>query len=711
MISGGPARWHALKPDENSAYTNGVADRHPRSSSPFEHVEERHMPYTWNETRDETTRRTFLDKAWQSFLGDGVELEGLSADIIRSWRRARDTFGIDPGQRRCMRLLSTSDLALRREGDDAYALAKPILDEFGARLAASNHVLTFFDAAGWMLAIGGSKATAEELGDINFCPGANWREEAAGTNGPGTALAERHAVEVFASEHFVEAWQSWNCAAAPVFSPTGLMGVVDVTGPWTAHDVQGLVIARAIARAIEERLRSAQAVRDQVIEYAFRTAPQAEGLFAIDARGRVLAANDLARRRLAMQGEEVPQPVRDVIGVTLRPGASVSDGELLVEWPGGIGKVRLFSAPVRFDGRAVGAVVRVLASASAARAKAPARGAAPAAGSVTRYDFGSILGESRAIAAAIALTRAAARNDLPVVLSGESGTGKELFAQAIHCASARSDGPFIAVNCGCIPAALLEAELFGYEAGTFTGGRKEGNAGKFEEACGGTLFLDEVSELSLQAQTALLRVLQEREVVRLGGSAPRRVDLRVVAATNKPLAEEIRAGRFRADLYYRLNVLAVSVPPLRERPGDVAYLARAFLKDAEAHVGRRDLSLSDAALRALEGYAWPGNVRELRNVMLRVAATSPGDVVSVLDLPPEVCAGTAAPPPCAAPVPAAPDVAAAEVAPAGATADPDREALVRALEGASWNVARTAQSLRVSRMTLYRWLRKHNIER
>src|SRR5690349_4340200 len=350
----------------------------------------------------------FLDKAWQSFLGDGVELEGLSADIIRSWRRARDTFGIDPAQKRCMRLLSTSDLALRQDGDDAYALAKPILDEFGARLAASNHVLTFFDATGWMLAIGGSRSTADELAEINFCPGANWREEAAGTNGPGTALAERHAVEVFASEHFVEAWQSWNCAAAPVFSPAGLVGVVDITGPWTAHDVQGLVIARAIARAVEERLRSAQTVRDQVVEYAFRNTAQSEGLFAIDPRGRVLAANDLARRRLAMQGEEVPKAVRDVIGVTLRQGAATSDGELLVEWPGGIGKVRLCSAPVRFDGRAVGAVVRVLASASAARAKAPARGGAPAGGSVTRYDFGSILGESQAIVAAVALTRAAA---------------------------------------------------------------------------------------------------------------------------------------------------------------------------------------------------------------------------------------------------------------------------------------------------------------
>jgi transcriptional regulator of acetoin/glycerol metabolism len=665
------------------------------------------MAPTWNETRDETTRRVFLDKAWHSFLSDGVELEGLSAEIIRSWRRARDTFGVDPGQRRCMRLLAPGALARRREDDDAYELARPVLDEFGARLAATENVLTYFDAAGWMLSLGGAEPTAQRLAEINFCPGANWREDATGTNGPGTALAERHALEVFASEHFVEAWQSWNCAAAPVFAPGALVGVVDITGPWTAHDVQALVMARAIARAIEERLRSAQAVRDQVVEYAFRhAAGPGDGLLAVDGRGRVLAANDAARRRLALDGAaELPAAVREVLGVALRHPPAAADGELVVEWPGGIGKVRLATAPVRFEQHAVGAVVRVFSPPPARPRPAARAAAAPGA----RYDFRDILGASPAIAAALALGRAAARNDLPVVLCGESGTGKELFAQAIHAASGRADGPFIPVNCGSIPAALLEAELFGYEAGTFTGGRRDGNAGKFEEACGGTLFLDEVSELSPQAQTALLRVLQEREVVRLGGSAPRPVDLRVVAATNKPLPAEIRAGRFRPDLYFRLNVLSVPVPPLRERPSDVAFLARTFLREAEGQVGRVGLSLSAAAVRALEGYAWPGNVRELRNAVLRAAATAPADVIEAADLPAEV-RGHGAPPlsrqaPCA-------DEALTELPSlGGAGPDPDRDALLRALEGSSWNVARTAQALRVSRMTLYRWLRKHGIER
>ena len=353
----------------------------------------------------------------------------------------------------------------------------------------------------------------------------------------------------------------------------------------------------------------------------------------------------------------------------------------------------------------MGGIVRVAAPRAAARAAAAsgAPASAPAgAHPGARYAFDRILGASEAIRAAVALARTAARNDLPVVLRGESGTGKELFAQAIHSASARAGGPFVAMNCGCIPASLLEAELFGYEPGTFTGGRREGNAGKFERAAKGTLFLDEVTELSPQAQTALLRVVQEREVVRLDGSTPRRIDVRVVAATNEGLAEAVRAGRFRADLYYRLNVLPVAIPALRERRGDVAMLARAFLAEAEVEVGRSGLSFSADALSALEAHAWPGNVRELRNIVLRSAATAEGTVIAREDLPREVRGPQAGP-----------GAAGAQAPPAGAggARSPDRDALLAALQGCAWNVARTANFLNVSRMTLYRWLRKFQIRR
>jgi len=654
--------------------------------------------------RDEVSRRHFLDRAWHAFVSNGVELEGIDAEILDSWRRARDTYRIDPAQLRCQRLLGPDELERRRAADDAHRLATPLLQEFGARLATTRHVLAHFDPDGWMLSMDGDPLVAERVAEINFRPGANWSEDAVGTNGPGTALAGKRPVKVFATEHYVEAWQSWTCSAAPILDPaTGdLLGLVDITGPWQEHQIQALVAARAIARAIQERLRSERLVRDQVVEHAFHAARAGdEGLVAVDHRGRILAANDAVRRRLAFQGLDVPPAIQLALQGALEPGARC-DREVAVILPQA-GPVRLQARPVRFEGDLVGAVVRVVGP-EGATPRPPSRLAGQRSAAPARYDFSRILGESDAVAAALHLAHVASRNDLPVVLEGESGTGKELFAQAIHSASARAAGPFVAVNCGCLPATLVESELFGYEPGTFTGGRKEGRAGKLEEASGGTLFLDEVSELPPQAQTALLRALQEGEVTRLGGSAPRRVDVRVIAASNRGLAEEIRSGRFRSDLYFRLNVLAIAVPPLRHRAADVAPLARAFLRDAEAQVGREGLSLSEDAVRVLEGYDWPGNVRELRNVVLRAAATASADVIGPEDLPPEVrpTPASAGPAPRSAPAPHAPE------APQNGV---ERAALVAALEATSWNVARTAAQLGISRMTLYRRLQRLGIER
>ncbi|MBI5548827.1 MAG: sigma-54-dependent Fis family transcriptional regulator, partial [Deltaproteobacteria bacterium] len=232
------------------------------------------------------------------------------------------------------------------------------------------------------------------------------------------------------------------------------------------------------------------------------------------------------------------------------------------------------------------------------------------------------------------------------------------------------------------------------------GARREGNTGRFEDADGGTLFLDEVSELPLAAQTALLRVLQEGEIVRLGCSMPRRVDVRVIAATNRALEEEIRAGRFRSDLYYRLNVLAVLVPPLRSRGEDVLLLAQAFLADTEA--GRRGSTFSAQAIAALQAHSWPGNVRELKNVILRAATISSGSTIGPEDL------GLGAPasgPPSGEGHPSSGEGLRDKVS------SLERSAVLEALESCRWNYAQAARQLGISRMTLYRWARKYGISR
>jgi transcriptional regulator of acetoin/glycerol metabolism len=637
--------------------------------------------------------------AWRRFV-DGGPPEGVNPEFDRSWSRSRDVYRVDPALARAP-LLPPDDLAIRCERDEVLAEAEPVLAGFAARIRESGDAIAFLDADGWLLSIAGDPRTVEGLAAFGFRPGGGWREEQAGTSAPGLALAERRPIAVRAAEHWLAACHPWSTSAAPVAVPGRETpgAVVAIAGPWESHEPKALVAATAIAAIVEERLRAVAALRAEVIRYAMRAARDSgDALVAVDGRGRLLASNDAARRAGLTDGGELPEGARERIVARLSARGTAAEDEFALPWPGAGEEGRAVGSPILRDGRPMGAILRVTAAGASPRPAAPRPRQAHAA----RYRFDDIVGESPRLRAAVDLARRAARNDLPVVLHGESGTGKELFAHGIHAASPRAAGPFVVLNCGAMPATLIEAELFGYDAGTFTGGRREGKAGKVEQAHGGTLFLDEVSDLPPQAQTALLRVLQESEVVRLGGGL-RQVDVRILAATNRRLAEEVAAGRFRQDLYFRLNVLTVDVPPLRERACDVPLLARDFLADAEARLGRSGLSFSDDALVDLARHAWPGNVRELRNVVLRAAMMAPGAVVGPGDLAYE----TIEPPAPRAPAPPHAWEEADEDGEAGA----DRDELVAALDACGWNIARTATTLGVSRMTLYRRLRRFGITR
>ncbi len=608
-------------------------------------------------------------------------------EILESWRRSRESYHIDPRLTRPGVSIAPEGLHERRASDEGLHLAAPVLDDFTRRVKLHDHVLAYFDAEGCMLSVEGDRAVAERVAESGYCPGYSWAEESAGTNAAGTALATGKPLEVFAAEHWVEAWQRWSSAAVPIRAPVAEapVGVVVMTGPWEFRRREASTFVLALARAIEERLRAAAGVREEVVRYAFRAAREmGDALVAVDDHGRIIAVNDAAARWHVLEGGALAPAARDAVVEALCAPASRGDGEVRLESEGASAMI----SPVRYEGARVGAILRISPPAlRAARLGPPDRAA-------TGYDFRRILGSSPLLRHAVDLAMTAARNELPVVLTGEPGTGKGLFAQAIHAGSSRRRERFVAVTCGSIPSDLLEAELFGYEPGTFSGARTEANPGRFEEADGGSLFLDEVTELAPAAQTALLHVLKEKEVVRLGGSTARAVDVRVLAATSKPLDEEMRAGRFRDDLYYRLNVLLIAVPPLRERGDDLFVLARAFLEEADG--GRRGLTLSPDALERLGAYAWPGNVRELKNAILRAAAVTSRREIAARDL----VLG-----------PDAPFRAGSDHASPDATPELERAELVTALEECAWNVRRTAHQLGVSRMTLYRWLRKHGISR
>jgi len=303
----------------------------------------------------------------------------------------------------------------------------------------------------------------------------------------------------------------------------------------------------------------------------------------------------------------------------------------------------------------------------------------------------SVVGHSPAIAAAVASLHKFAPVDLPVLITGETGTGKEVAAAALHRASARRDGPFVPINCGALPPSLVQSELFGHERGAFTGAATR-RIGHIESAAGGTVFLDEVGDLPLEAQTNLLRFLQEGSLERVGSSQPITIDARVVAATHVDLEAAVARGSFREDLYYRLNVLRLRMPPLRERGDDVELLAQHFLDQFRERHGSRARGFGAAARRAMRGFAWPGNVRELLNRVQRAAVVAEDALIhpADLDLPPDGIA---------------PDrsLGVARVA-------AERDAIVACLRESQFNISECARRLRISRVTVYRLCKKHQLQ-
>lgn len=315
-----------------------------------------------------------------------------------------------------------------------------------------------------------------------------------------------------------------------------------------------------------------------------------------------------------------------------------------------------------------------------------------------KYHFEDIKGESHAIIAAKEFLKSYAKTDSPVLLQGATGTGKELFAHALHHESRRPRGPFVSINCATIPLELFESELFGYAPGAFTGAQKEGKMGQIELADRGTLFLDEIGDMPLHAQLKLLRILEEKIVYRLGSNHGKRVDFRLVAATNRDLRTMIREGAFREELYYRLNAMMMCIPPLRERKADIPLLVRYFL----GRLDRHDLGCSDRAMEVLMSYRWPGNVRELKNVIERAVSLCKGSSIDIFELPPELVSEPST-------VPAYRH--GSLMPPVSTLSDHEQRIIVTALEENNWNMAKTAKLIGISRATLYDKVRKFQLAR
>jgi DNA-binding NtrC family response regulator len=323
----------------------------------------------------------------------------------------------------------------------------------------------------------------------------------------------------------------------------------------------------------------------------------------------------------------------------------------------------------------------------------------------TTHNFSNIISRNEGVQQAFKLVRQVAETDVTVLVLGETGTGKELIARAIHFNSARRDMPFITINCSAIPEPLLESELFGHEKGAFTGANRQ-RAGKFEEAGGGTIFLDEIAELPLHVQTKLLRFLQEKQVERVGGSTPIIVDARVVAATNRNITEMVSRGTFREDLYYRLNVFPITLPPLRERIDDIPLLAEHFLTKHQSLARQPIVGFSPSVIHQMMNYEWKGNVREMENLIRRAIIKTDGSTITALELPQEIRAGFS---PEVSESPATTSVPYRNYL-EHVVRDAEEKYLFRALKECKGNLNQVAKMMDVDRKTVYRKIEEYKID-
>ncbi len=646
--------------------------------------------------------------------------------IETSWDRSK-RFGLQPRSSQDCHTLPTTDLQLLREQHRSLMQhATPVMTTLHQQIIDAESVVVLTDAQGVVLHTIGEPAFAEKAAKVAMRPGVNWGEAHKGTNAIGTAIFERQPVLVHADQHFLEANHGLTCSASPIFAPAGdLLGVLDVTGDYRGFHKHTMSLVRMSAQLIENTYFRRTYAGQLII--AFHARPEfigtlMEGLIAFAPDGRVLAANRSACLQLelslaSMRTHTALSLLRRSASELHELASHAAIEPLQCVLPSG---VRIHAVPSSSSARyfASGAVASDGDAGARSAPPKPATEPVRAAETSTRHAAKSpspatVLPQANLddldsgdaqIANIIARLRRVAHSDVSILIEAETGAGKEWFSMAIHRASERRNGPFVAVNCAAIPEGLIESELFGYEEGAFTGARRKGHIGKLREASGGTLFLDEIGDMPLPMQARLLRVLQERVVTPLGSNKSIAVDVRLVCATHKRLRELLKAHTFRDDLYYRLNGLTVRLPPLRDRK-DVREIVTRLLISLNSQ-GGPNWQLAPDVWALMLRHPWPGNLRQLSNVLATaMAIAAPGITIEPEHLPDDFLDDIIESDSASFATASSSFVAPASIAPASLD-DMTVNAMQIALARHRGNVSATARELGVSRNTLYRKLPK-----
>lgn len=637
-------------------------------------------------SRFEANRRAIRYKAWAAFVRDGDEraLSGLSPALAQSWRRAR-ACGVDPA----LHWLPLDQLTQHPTGDhlraELLAAAEQFFQTFTSTVDETRVLLLLADANGTIIRRAGPRMLLRLADRINLVPGAVAAEQFIGTNACAEALFTGQLSRVDLYEHYCEAFFEWADIAAPVIQPFSgtVLGSLDLVLWKRPLNGQLHLLAKAAVSSIECHLRE-RAQRDHVclLENLRRqTRDPDTAALLLDDHGIVRAALPECARWIGGTlglGEPVTsipelRHLDDDILCHARHQKSMqpvpiplADGERLV--------LLSRAQPGTDPGCILAQFVRKTALPNSRRL------------TPVSTSFCDVIGRDPGLRQLLEYAGKAAATSAPVFIAGETGTGKELVARGIHQASRRAGGPFVAINCGAISPDLVAAELFGHVPGAFTGAARTGRVGKFVQADGGTLFLDEITESSPAFQVALLRVLQDGEVIPVGSNTPVKIDVRVIAACNRRVDEAmLQSAMLRQDLYFRLSGILLQLPPLRARRTDIPLLAAHVLAGLEPAC-----EITAAALAALQAYSFPGNVRELQSILQRAALLAADNIIQVTDLPAHVLSGA----PGAAEVPHDARILSLR--------EMERLTLRAALIAHGGNARQAANALGIPRSTLYR---------
>ncbi len=663
-------------------------------------------------------------KAWDAFIKEGTIFEEtIRAEIIESWQRSR---GIDPFSKQRHHLPNRLLQAKLAEKVPLISLSRLIMRDISEIEGLDFVVLS--DQDGYIVDVAGEARFYELLGHC-------FSETDVGTNAIGTALIEDKALEVKGPEHYSHYYHSYYGAAAPIHNIKGvIIGILAVYNISTALSAGVLQALKMGVKVIENQIEY-KSEQSEIIHIYHNTCSSiidffSDGFFVVDAKDNIINVNQSALNLLGINHRE--SLIGEFLGNILADDRAVinnllssNPNEFINKFslkgahglvPCSLVRRRITKNPDGSQQTVLGFVVE------GENSELDKQYVFTANYGDDNSNFNNLVGHSEKWSEIKKLSMRAARVSSSVLIEGESGTGKELVARAIHDESGLK-GPFIAINCGGIPKELLQSELFGYEEGSFTGARKGGGIGKLEMGDGGTVFLDEIGEMPFDMQVNLLRFLQDKMITRIGSSIPRKVDVRIIAATNRKLKNEVQMGRFREDLYYRLNVINIDLPPLRDRKLDIPPITRFFIQTLCLNFKRDILSISDAAMNMLCAYNWPGNVRELRNVIENAIVFTEGNIITEDILPSYFKEDFIHPLPSLTTdkntlQPAINNEKNSEVLTIGEarklnqrmTADMERDKIMHLLDEFSGNVSQVARSMGISRNTIYRKMKTYKID-